>query len=285
MEQYAIALGMFDGVHIGHRAVLQSATQSGLKSLAVTFDSLPFKNGGILMTPQIKEEELLSFGIDEVKFLSFSDVKDLTPSDFLDKLCSEYNVGKISCGFNYRFGRKAQGNTDFLRRYCEERGIIFHEIPPIVHQGVPVSSTLIKELLIRGEMTKAEALLETPFYFKARVEKGDQRGRTMDFPTANQKYPENYVKLKHGVYQTVVTVDGKEYDGVTNIGIRPTYPKEVVTAETYIINFSGDCYGKEIKTQIIKFLRSEKKFNSLEELQNAIRQNVLYVEENPKANK
>lgn len=285
MEQYAIALGMFDGVHIGHRAVLESAINSGLKSLAVTFDSLPFKSGGILMTPQIKEESLKAFGVNEVRFLKFEEVKDLSPLEFLERLCHKYNVGKIVCGFNYRFGRKAEGTTQFLREYCEERGIIFDEIPPVTREGSPVSSTLIKELLNGGEVQKAETLLTAPFYFKAVVEKGDGRGRTMDFPTANQKYPGHYVRLKHGVYQTVVSIDGKEYDGVTNIGLVPTYPKEVVTAETYILNFSGDCYGKEMKTQIIKFLRPERRFNNLEELKKAINENVLYVAENSKANK
>ena len=285
MEQYAIALGMFDGVHIGHRAVLESAINSGFKSLAVTFDSLPFKSGGILMTPQIKEEALKAFGIDEVRFLNFEEVKDLAPLEFLEKLCHKYNVGKIVCGFNYRFGRKAEGTTEFLRNYCEERGIIFNEIPPVTHYDTPVSSTLIKQLLNNGEAEKAERLLTTPFYFKAVVENGDRRGRTIDFPTANQKYPENYVELKPGVYQTVVTIDGKRYDGVTNIGFRPTFPTQKTTAETYILNFNEDCYGKELKLEIIKFLRPEQKFNSLEELKNAIRENALYVEKNSKANK
>lgn len=285
MEQCAIALGMFDGVHIGHRAVLQSAMNSGFKSIAVTFDSLPFKSGGILMTPQIKEEALKAFGIDEVRFLNFEEVKDLVPIEFLNRLCHKYNVGKIVCGFNYRFGRKAEGTTEFLREYCEERGIIFDEIPPVTHNGVTVSSTFIKELLNNGEVEKVETLLTTPFYFKAKVEEGDKRGRTIDFPTANQIYPKNYVALKNGVYQTVVTVDGKEYDSVTNIGFRPTYPTSNVTAETYILNYSGDCYGKEIKVKVVKFLRDEKKFGSLEELKKAVGENVDYVKTNSKANK
>ena len=282
MEQYAIALGMFDGVHIGHRAVLQSAIDSGYKSLAVTFDSLPFKNGGILMTPQIKEESLKAFGIDEVIFLNFEEVKDLAPLEFLEKLCHKYSVAKIVCGFNYRFGRKAEGTTQFLREYCKERGIIFDEIPPVTQCDMPVSSTLIKELLNKGKAEEAEKLLTIPFYFKSVVGKGDHRGRTIEFPTANQRYPENYVALKKGVYQTVVTIDGEEYDGVTNIGIRPTYPTDYITAETYILNYSGDCYGKEMKTMIIKFLREEKKFNGLQELKNAIGENVRYVQQNSK---
>ena len=285
MEQYAIALGMFDGVHIGHRAVLQSAINSGFKSLAVTFDSLPFKNSGILMSCEIKEESLKAIGIDKVEFLKFSEVKDLSPEEFLDAFCQKYNVSKISCGFNYRFGKNAQGDTDFLRDYCERKGIIFDEIPPVTYKGTPVSSTLIKELLSGGEVEKAEDLLKAPFYFKAKVEKGDHRGRTINFPTANQKYPENYVGLKHGVYQTVVTIDGKEYDGVTNIGVRPTYPTRQITAETYIINYSDTCYEKQMKTRLVKFLREEKKFDSLKELQNAIRENAQYVEQNSKVNK
>ena len=285
MKKYAIALGMFDGVHIGHRAVLKYAIDSGFKSLAVTFDSLPFKNGGNLMTSKIKEEALRAFGIHKVWFLNFNKVKDLTPKEFLDRLSGNYNVGKIVCGFNYRFGKNAEGNTDFLRLYCKERGIAFDEIPPVTIDGLPVSTTLIKDLLKNGEVVKAAELLSSPFYFKAEVEEGDKRGRTMGFPTANQKYPKSYARLKNGVYQTVVTIDDREYDGVTNIGLRPTYPTKDITAETYILDYAGDCYGKEVKTQIIKFLRDERKFNSSEELKNAISENVRYVKENSKAKK
>ena len=125
MSQYAIALGMVDGVHIGHRAVLKSALSSGFESVAVTFESLPFKSQGVLMTPDIKEETLKSVGVDKVDFLNFNEVKDLEPTEFLDRLCKKYKVAKISCGFNYRFGRKAEGDTALLRKYCKERGILF----------------------------------------------------------------------------------------------------------------------------------------------------------------
>ncbi len=282
MNLYAIALGMFDGVHIGHRAVLTSAISSGFKSLVVTFDSLPFKSGGILMSLKEKEETLKAFGIAEVEFLNFSEVKDLAPLEFLDKLSGKYNVGKITCGADYRFGKNAQGDTAFLRDYCSKRDIIFDEIPPVTHLDAPVSSTLIKELLGKGEVEKASQLLAVPFSFSARIEKGDQRGRTIGFPTANQVYPSEYVKLKQGVYQTIVTIEGKNFDAVTNIGVRPTYPKDFITAETHIIDFSGDLYGKEMKTQIIKYLREEEKFDSLEQLQRAIAENVFYVKQNSK---
>ena len=282
MSRSAIALGMFDGVHIGHRAVLESAISSGFKSIAVTFKELPFKSGGVLMSSEIKKETLKSVGIDEVVFLDFNEVKDLSPLEFLDSLCEKYNVGKISCGFNYRFGRKAEGDTVFLKDYCEKRGIIFDEIPPVTHKGSPVSSTLIKELLKEGEAERAAELLSAPFFFSAKIEKGDQRGRTLGFPTANQVYPSGYAPLKNGVYQTVVTIGGKTFDGVTNIGVRPTYPKDFITAESHIINCSGKLYGEEMKTQIIKYLRQEKKFDNIEELKKAIADNVQYVKENSK---
>ena len=283
MNQYAIALGMFDGVHLGHRAVLNSAISSGFISVAVTFNSLPIKAGGVLMTPSVKEETLKSLGVEIVDFLDFESIKDLEPTDFLDRLCEKYKVGKISCGFNYRFGKHAEGDTTLLRAYCQEKEILFDEIPPVTQKGTPVSSSLIKELLKEGETEKAEELLGEPFFFTAKVEKGDRRGRTMGFPTANQKYPENYVTLKKGVYQTVVTIGGKSYDAVTNIGVRPTYPKDFITAESHIINYCGDCYGKEMKTQIIKFLREEKVFANIDELKEAIAENLREVKENSKA--
>ena len=281
-SKYAIALGMFDGVHIGHKAVLEGAVSSQYKSVAVTFATIPFKTGGSLMTTADKEKKLLAQGIDEVLFLDFFEVKDLSPEDFLEKLNKKYPIGKICCGFNYRFGKKASGDTAFLEEWCKKRDIEFFECPEVKMNGETVSSTRIKKLIGEGKVEEASELLGEDFYFTAEVVSGDKRGRTMGFPTTNQLYPENITKPKNGVYQTVVIIDEERYDGVTNIGVRPTFITDYVSAETYIIDFSGDCYGKQVKTALVKFLREEKKFSSLEELITAIGQNAEYVKENSK---
>ena len=276
-EKYAIALGMFDGVHTGHKAVLSGAVNSPYKSVAVTFSSIPFKKGGSIMSSEEKKEKLLAFGIDEVLFLDFAEVCDLSPEEFLSFLKDKYNVAKICCGFNYRFGKKAAGDTTFLTAWCKQRDIEFFECPEVIFEGQTVSSSRIKELLLEGDIEKANLLLENEFFFKAEVQKGDARGRTWGFPTLNQRYPEDTAPVKRGVYQTVVTIGGKKYDAVTNIGVRPTYEIPFVAAESFVLDYNGYCYGEEVEIKLIKYLRDEKKFSSKEELINAINENAQYV--------
>ena len=280
MEKYAIALGMFDGVHKGHTAVLMGAINSPYKSVAVTFSSIPFKKGGSIMSAEEKREKLLSLGIDEVRFLNFFEIKDLSPEEFLAYISQKNNIGKICCGFNYRFGKNAAGDTAFLNAWCKSRGIEFFECPAVLSGDTTVSSTYIKSLIENGQIEEANRLLEHNFGFTSKVLTGDKRGRTIGFPTINQLYPETLIAPKYGVYQTKVTVNGKSYNGVTNIGFRPTYITDYISAETYILDFSGDIYGQEVKTELISFLREEKKFSSLEQLKNAIAENANYVKQN-----
>jgi riboflavin kinase/FMN adenylyltransferase len=203
-KKYAICLGMFDGVHLGHRAVLDGAINSGYKSVAVTFSSIPFKTGGSIMTACEKKKKLLEYGIDEVWFLDFFEVKDLFPEEFLNRLAQKYNLGKICCGFNYRFGKKAAGDTLFLGQWCKSQGVEFFECPEVVKNGQTVSSTYIKALIREGNVEEAKELLGEDFSFAAEVSHGDMRGRTLGFPTINQIYPEEIVKPLSGVYHTVV---------------------------------------------------------------------------------
>ncbi len=282
MEKYAIALGMFDGVHKGHTAVLMGAINSPYKSVAITFSSIPFKKGGSIMSAEEKREKLLSLGIDEVRFLNFFEIKDLSPEAFLAYISQKNNIGKICCGFNYRFGKNAAGDTAFLNAWCKSRGIEFFECPAVLSGDTTVSSTYIKSLIENGQIEEANRLLEHNFGFTSKVLNGDKRGRTIGFPTINQLYPETLIAPKYGVYQTKVTVNGKSYNGVTNIGFRPTYITDYISAETYILDFSGDIYGQEVKTELISFLREEKKFSSLEQLKNAIAENANYVKQNSK---
>ena len=269
-EGYAIALGMFDGVHLGHLAVLKNATNSDFKSVAITFSSLPFKTGGWLMTKEQKETELKKQGIDEVVFLDFCEVCEMDPDEFMTYIEEKYDVKKICCGFNYRFGRRAAGDTAFLENYCNEKGIEFSLCDKISYGGKTVSSSYIRSLISDGKISRATALLSRPFSFKAKVSHGDQRGRAIGFPTTNQVYPEGLATPKFGVYKTKVLIEGKEYLGITNIGLRPTFRNDFVSAETFIKDFSGDCYGKEIELFLLEFIRPEKKFDSVEELKAAI---------------
>ncbi len=277
MTQYAIALGMFDSVHKGHIAVLQAAANSGYKSLAVTFDKLPQKSDRSLLSLDERREKLLSAGVNEVLILEFSKVKDLSPEEFLKLLADRKDIKKICCGFNFRFGKNAVGDTAFLKEYCRKNGIEYFEAEEVRTEGKTLSTSYIKELLKEGEIEKANRLLGEPFSFTARVTQGDKRGKTLGFPTANQVYPTDKAELRFGVYHTRVDIDGSSFDGVTNIGVRPTYTTDFVGAETYIIGFEGDCYNKDIKLSFIEYLREEKRFDSPSALIDEIRKNVEYV--------
>ncbi len=268
----AIALGTFDGIHIAHRKVLE--LPETYKKTAVTFLVPPKMflehKKELLMTFEQKEEALRDLGFFEIVPLDFEKVKDIEPIEFLEFLYSKFNPQTISCGFNYRFGKGGKGDTELLREFCEQKGIALKICPPIEKDGVMVSSSLIRNLLKNGETERANQLLQFPFSFSAEVIKGDKRGRTIGIPTINQKYPENLVQIKFGVYKTKVLIGTEVYDGITNIGIRPTFKSDYVISETYIKDFSGDLYGKNVKIVLEKFLREEKKFASLEELKSQI---------------
>ncbi|MBR2489017.1 MAG: riboflavin biosynthesis protein RibF [Clostridia bacterium] len=267
----ALALGTFDGVHKGHQAVL--SLPDDCRKIAVTF-SRPPKNSELIITNEDKCRILKEIGIDEIVSLSFEAVKDISAVDFLDMLCEKFTPSVFSCGFNNRFGKGAEGDTALLKHYCEEKGIKLICAEPVTYKGEIVSSTRIREMLRNGEVKAANEILYEPFSFTAKVMQGDKRGRTIGFPTVNQRYPENLVKLKFGVYKTKINIDGKEYCGITDIGTRPTFKTDYVISETFIKDFSGDLYGKELKITPLEFLRDEKKFNSLEELKKQIAEDL-----------
>ncbi len=275
----AIALGTFDGVHIGHRAVL--SLPDDYRKIAVTF-SLPPKavisgERALITTPADKCRILQNIGIDEVFSLEFEEVRNMSPIDFLEFLKKKYNPELLSCGFNYRFGKKGAGDSNTIKKFCEENGICFKETEAVTSSGEIVSSTYIRGLLKEGKVEAAAKLLTEPFSFESEVIEGDKRGRTIGFPTANQKYPDELIKLRFGVYKTKIEADGKVYFGITDIGIRPTYELQYVISETYIKDFSGELYGKNLRITPLEFLREEKKFSSLEELKKQIKKDINRV--------
>ena len=272
----AIALGTFDGLHKGHRAVLD--LPDDMKKTAVIF-ALPPKallsgEPRALMTEKDKCAALKKIGLDEIYTLDFNEVKDMPPEEFLLFLKQKFAPDLISCGFNYHYGKNAAGNTEMLSNFCLSHGIEFNCHNPVCEGGEPVSSTRIRKFLKNGEIEAANALLTFPFSFTAEVISGDRRGRTIGFPTVNQKYPSELIPLKFGVYKSKIIVDGEEYEGITNIGIRPTFKTDYIISETYIIGFSGDLYGKRITTIPTRFVRGEVKFSSVEELKRQIENDI-----------
>lgn len=273
--QNAIALGTFDGLHTGHRRVLEKT--QGYHRIAVSFDLPPksfFGKAQLLMTNGRKNELLEKLGINEIKSLDFPSVRETEPEEFLEMLVSEYSPALISCGFNYRFGKDAKGNTDILKSFCDKKGIRLFVCEGVRDGGEVVSSTMLRSLIAEGNMERANSLIYGGFGFSAPVISGDRRGRTINFPTANQLLPEELVAPKFGVYKAKITVDGKPYDAITNIGIRPTYITDKPLCETHILNFSGDIYGKQAFLQPIRFIREEKKFSSLSMLKEAIARDI-----------
>lgn len=272
-RKYAIALGTFDGIHIAHQKVLKKVLeQDEYLTAAVTF-SLPPRcylenkdKARLLMTPSLKHKVLNRMGFDEVLFLDFSAIKDLSADEFLSLLFEEFPVGFVSVGFNYRFGKNAEGDVWKLKQFCTDNGAECFIADEVKLYGETVCSTKIRMFLENGEPEKANEMLGYNFYFTSEVIDGDKRGRDLGFPTINQIIPEALVMPRFGVYHTLVSFDGKVYNAVTNIGTRPTFAKDEILSETHIMDFEGDLYGKSVTVELKKFLREERKFNSVDEL-------------------
>lgn len=283
MEKSVCALGFFDGVHEAHAKILTEcvlyAKEHGLKSIALTFEKSPAEYFGkkieYLTNLKQKEELMYSLGIDEVVALPCNEeTLSLSPSDFVNKiLIQKLNSVALFCGFNYTFGKNAEGNSIILSSLCQEKNIHVTILPCMTDYGVTVSSSEIRLALSRGEIELANRLLTHPFQIRGLVSLGKKLGRTLGFPTANI-YPYNMPSLPYGVYATKTIIDNKEYISVTNVGINPTVEDNNLRAETYIIDFNGDIYNKEISIDFYKFLRPEKKFASTEELKNQIAQDA-----------
>ena len=271
----ALALGFFDGLHKAHREVISAASGENLLCTVVTFKEDPslYLSGKTeyLITDSDKEKELCKIGVKSLVKLDFNEVKSLSPEDFFSEvLLKKLKAKLISCGDNYRFGNKAAGDVKLLSRLCEKNGVKLTVIKPSKYENELISATRIRGLIKEGEMEIANIMLGRKFSFKGIVIKGNRIGNKFGFPTANVALPIGFIEPKFGVYATIVTIRGKKYIGVTNVGVKPTVGSEKILAETWIQGFSEDIYGQNIRIEFVKFIRSEKKFDSLEELKNQV---------------
>lgn len=285
----SLALGFFDGVHLGHKKVIKSAVdfakRNGIKSAVVTFKEHPccFFRGicpKYILTREERLKHIEALGVDYVYLLDFnSKLCMLSAEDYLrEVLVGNFSPKSISTGFNHYFGAKKSGNVILLAEKQVEYGYKYFEIPPQKVFGKTISSTVIRELLSKGQIKNANEMLGYNFSITGEVVKGQQLGRTIGFRTANLIYPNALIDLPFGVYSTFVIIDGKKYQGVTNFGIRPTVSdSHKCTLETHILDFEKDIYGKYITVEFIKMIRAEKKFKSLDELKNQIIADVLSV--------
>ncbi len=272
----AVALGTFDGLHKGHRRILNAVLDTEeLLPVAVTFIEPPKRYTSsefvpILMSSERKTELLREMGFEEIVMLDYKKVHNMTAKEFLDFLFSKYDVCLAVCGDNYRFGKGGMGDAAFLEEYCSNNGAKAMVFPMEEAEGKVVSSTLIRELITKGQIAFANRLLYKPFSFKTEVIHGQQLGRKLGFPTINQLLDNQLVTPRFGVYASRVTVGGKKYAAVTNIGLRPTFKFSEPISETYILDFSNVIYGQSVEVELLEFLREEKAFSDIEELKSAI---------------
>lgn len=283
-----IALGFFDGVHAGHASLLnmakQRAQEKHLTAAVMSFDSHPdtlVAGQRVTLINTIADRmDILSrvYGIDDVILCHFDRAMMQMPWDkFLeDYLIKEHNARHLVCGYDFRFGDKGYGNPQRLMERCEELGIGCDVMPRFSMDGVTVSSTHIRWLLEQGNMEEAMRFLGHPHCISGTVVHGQKLGRTIGIPTANLLIPEGVLVPAFGVYATkVILPDGEEKLAVTNVGVRPTVGQsELVTVEPWILDFSGDLYGKTIRVDFYGRLRGEKKFSGLPELQQEILKNA-----------
>ena len=273
----AVALGVFDGVHLGHRTVIDRAVMLGsgeLRSVVFTFRQGSVTNKGRLRLLSDKDKfyRLEQRRVDLICSPDLSEVRDMEAEDFVSRiLAGRLRCRYAVCGKDFRFGRGAAGDAELLKRLGEKYGFEAVVLDKLALGGETVSSTVIKEHIAKGEIVRANELLGYRFGYRLPVIHGREIGRTWDFPTINQLLPEGIVMPRYGVYCSRVKTGGKAYTGVTNIGVKPTVGAEKAPlAETYIIGFGGDLYGKTVQVSLERFIRPEKRFDSIEELRKQI---------------
>lgn len=275
-DRLAVALGTFDGFHLGHKMVIDRVIQSGKKPAVLLFDEHPQKvlskkSPGELITETKKKELLKSWGVEPI-IINFGDIMNLTYEEFFNEiLLKKVGATALSCGFNYRFGANANGNCEKLYALCKKENIELYVSDAVKYMGEPISSTRIRTAIKNGDIESANVMLGREFSYDFLVVHGDARGRTIDSPTINQFFTDDFIVPEYGVYASYSVIDGKKYPSVTNIGIRPTiegYSKE--RSETNIVGYEGDLYDKNIDVHLLKKIRGEIKFSDLDGLKNQI---------------
>ncbi|OQA15848.1 MAG: Riboflavin biosynthesis protein RibF [Firmicutes bacterium ADurb.Bin356] len=278
-----VALGMFDGIHIGHRALLchtcKVAKQNGWQSAVYTFYNHPKSAFGaepkLLSTVEERRSALLALGIDNIRMETFdSSIALLSPQAFVERLLSEFDMRAVSVGFNYAFGRNRQGSAHTLQTLGEKYGFKVFVVQPITLMQETVSSTRIRELIENGQVCAASKMLCAPYSLTGIVEENRHIGASLGFPTANLKPSPDKLLPKEGVYITNVLHNACAYTGVTNIGRNPTVAGKTTTIETHILNFSQSIYGQELKVEFIERLRDETCFSNRHELAEQIKRDV-----------
>ena len=290
-----VTIGMFDGVHRGHREVLSEirrrAEGVGGRSVLVTFHPHPLMivrpewAPPMLTTPVEKKEILAESGLDYAVFLAFTPMlAAYTPRRFVEEILVErVNVGELVVGYDHRFGKGREGDADMLKELGGELGFAVDVVGPVTSQGEAISSTKIRQALLEGDVEAARRGLGRPYSLRGLVVRGDQRGRTLGFPTANLEVRGGGEGGKlippPGIYAVRGTVRSGTFDGALHIGPRPTFRGSPPTIEVHLLGFAEDIYGEEVRMDFVKYLREVRPFNTSEALVQQMKEDVEQARE------
>lgn len=285
-----VSLGIFDGIHRGHQAVINTACRyknQGLDFVLFTFKTdtvtTKGKDGRIemLLSDDIKKEHFEKMGVDYIYSPRFYEMKNMTAQDFVEQiLYKKLNAAVVVCGEDYRFGKGALGNAQKLDLLCKKYKIKTVIVEQAEYDGKKISSTEIRECIREGKIKRANEMLGYNYYYKLPVLHGNEIGRKLDFPTINQEISKGHIMPRFGVYITRTKIDKKWWQSVSNVGIKPTVEiKTVPLIETNILGFKGDIYGKIVKVELLDFLRPERKFESLDELKSQVHSDINKTKE------
>jgi len=289
-ENTAVALGTFDGFHIGHdkliMTLLEIAQKNNLKSLLYTFSNHPrdlfmdVKDRPKLIISSAQKIDIIqNYNPDYLLYLKFDDYhKNIEAEEFIEEiLINKLKMKHIIVGYDWKFGKRAEGDVNLLKTY-ENRGLFKVDvIDPIRINGHIVSSTLIRKQLEDGRIEKANEFLGRPYELQGHVIHGKSNGMKIGFPTANLSKEINYCSIKEGVYVTLLNVKGKDFKSVTKVGRNVSFNDNECTVETHIMDFEGDIYGEKISVKFLYRIRDQIKFNSLSHLSDRIRQDVEFA--------
>lgn len=282
LEPTAVALGNFDGVHLGHQELIkhtvEKAKADGLKAAVFTFSNHPKnllpkeKRVKSILTTSEKEDIIASLGVDYLFNVPFTKaIMSMDPVDFIDELLiGRFNMKAAFCGFNYHFGFKALGSPEVLRKEGEAKGFEVCEMAPYKIKGDIVSSSLIRTLVASGQVEKCKTYMGRHYDIGGEVVVGNRLGRKLGFPTSNLIIDPDMVTPPNGVYVTNCIYNGVSYPSVTNVGIKPTIGTYNKNVETHIFNFDKELYGKHITVEFLKKTRDEVKFDDVRDLSEQI---------------
>lgn len=285
-----IALGSFDGIHLGHLSLINKTIElsrsNDSKSMIFTFKNHPLTIINpevvpkLLMDNDTKISLLNKFGIDYINMIEFNtSIMQMSPEKFIQSIITRYKARGLIVGFNYRFGYKNLGDVNLLKILSNNYGFELYVMDSIEYAGEPISSSRIRNILSEeGNIKNANLMLSRPFMIQGVVISGKQLGRKLGFPTINLDYDRNLILPRGGVYYTNVEYENFVYKGITNIGYNPTVNNSKLSVETFILNFNENIYGKNVKVYFIDRIRDEKKFYSLKELSEQLSKDKNFAE-------